>query len=488
MLTGWWNRTDKTRREWPARSARRTRRLVRLAALVTLGWLLLAGWAPAASAMPMHWPTVPLSQLRAWLAGSPALRIPHQRGGTAAGRRHYVPASATEAGRGAGQPPGRGPGQLPPFRRRAPVFKRFRTGQGTTAGFNAATSRPVNSARSATADMYRNADGSYTKIVYPAAVNYRSATGSYLPINTTLAAAGHRWQETANSITVSVGALASDPRAGFVSFTRGASLGYGLAGAAPVAATVTGSQAAYPGALPGTDLQETAATDGIGASLVLHSAAAASTWLFPLRLHGLTAMLASDGSVALAGPSGRTAGVIAPAIATDSRPSPQAGRQARDGAVSDRLVPYRGGLALQVSLDRAWLASPARAFPVMVSLRVSGQSGAAGTPGASYLDSRYPGDHADATFLKAGTDDGGADQDRAFFHFTGLTATSSQRRCTCSTPGRPPAAVPSRYRSTRSAPPGRPVARCPGQARRWARNWAAWTSQRAPPRVPTPRH
>ncbi len=194
-LVGWW----RARREWPARSAHPKRRLARLAALVTLGWLLLAGWAPAASAMPMHWPAVPLPQLRAWLAGSPALRIPHQRGGTAAGHRHYVPASATRAGRGAGQPAGRGPGQLPPFHRRAPVFKRFRTGPGTTAGFNAATSRPVNSARSATADMYRNADGSYTKIVYPATVNYRSATGSYLPINTTLAAACHRWQETANS-------------------------------------------------------------------------------------------------------------------------------------------------------------------------------------------------------------------------------------------------------------------------------------------------
>ena len=50
-------------------------------------------------------------------------------------------------------------------------------------GFNAATSTLVASATTAQTDLYKNADGSYTRKVWSAPVNYRTATGSWAPID-----------------------------------------------------------------------------------------------------------------------------------------------------------------------------------------------------------------------------------------------------------------------------------------------------------------
>jgi len=380
MRAGRWCCAGGTGSRRPERPARRGRRLLRLTVLVTIGWFVIAGWAPAASAMTPRWPSLPLSRLTAWLAGSPVPRVPVQRGGTAAGRPHYVPASATRAGRGAGRRPGRGPGQLPPYHPYAPVARRYLTKALPGGGFNPATSRLVAPASTATSSLYRNTDGSYTKMVYPGPVNYRATSGSYRPINAALVAAGHRWRETANSVAVSAASLASSRSVGLAGFSGGDSAGFGLAGAVPVTGTVAGPVITYPGALPGTNLSETAGADGIAASLVLHSAGAASTWLFPLRLRGLTAAPASGGVISLRNAAGTAVAEVTPPVASDARLS------AGPGAVTGQVVAYHGGQALQVSLSHAWLAAAARAFPVTVSFGVRGLTGNGAAAGSTYVD------------------------------------------------------------------------------------------------------
>ncbi len=74
-----------------------------------------------------------------------------------------------------------------------------------------------------------------------------------------------------------------------------------------MAAAASGSAVTYPGILPGTDVTETATADGLSESLTLDSAAAGTSWVFPLTLKGLTASL-DGGSVDLTDAPGRVAG------------------------------------------------------------------------------------------------------------------------------------------------------------------------------------
>src|SRR5579859_5716396 len=221
MRAGRWNVAGGTRSRTLRRQVRGRRRLLRLTAMTVIGWLVFAGWAPAASAMPLHWPSLSLPRLGAWLAGSPTLRVPVEHGGTAAGRPHYAPARATMAHRGAGRRPGRGPGQLPPYHPYRQPVHRYLTRALAGVGFNPVTSRFVASGSGATASLYRNRDGSYTKMVYPGQVNYRTASGTYRPINAALVAARNRWRETANSVAVSAALLAGDHAVGLVGFSGG---------------------------------------------------------------------------------------------------------------------------------------------------------------------------------------------------------------------------------------------------------------------------
>ena len=85
-----------------------------------------------------------------------------------------------------------------------------------------------------------------------------------------------------------------------VTLPTGQTIGYGLDGAADVTAVVDGSTATYPEILPDADLELETLDDGLKETLVLNSAEAANSWLFPLRLGGLTAVAVSDGSVGAA--------------------------------------------------------------------------------------------------------------------------------------------------------------------------------------------
>ena len=55
----------------------------------------------------------------------------------------------------------------------------------------------------------------------------------------------------------------------------------------------------YPTVLPDTDLTLSPTATGLKESLVLHSATAQSSWVFPLTLKGLHPLLTAGGSVNL---------------------------------------------------------------------------------------------------------------------------------------------------------------------------------------------
>ena len=329
---------------------------------------------------------------------------------------------------------GRGPGQLPAFAVHGPQARTFVT--GTAPGrdtFNPATSKIVASSSTATSDLYRNADGSYTRHVYASPVNYKTSSGAWVPIDTGLAGGSDgRWHERANSMAVSFAARADNPALGSVAFgnANAASLGlsFGLAGAAAVPGSAAGPQVTYPGVLPNTDLTETDTAVGVKESLVLNSAQAPSTWVFPLHLSGLTPVLQSDGAVDLVTSSGQVEGVIPHGSATDAHVNTHTGVQGVTYGVTYSLVTYQGAPALQVSLDRAWLDDPTRAFPVTVDPSVNDA-----TKGTTYVLYPYNYDYSGEADLQVGTYNGGTNYARAFLDFTGLGASLQYEHVTAAT-------------------------------------------------------
>jgi hypothetical protein len=203
-----------------------------------------------------------------------------QTGGAAAGKNHPVPAWVAQARKHVtGHAPGKGKGQLPP----APAAHRPSAPKGGTFtapprghGFDPATSTLVASGTTAGSDLYKNADGSYTRKVWAGPANYKTPSGSWAAIDDSLVQGPDtRWQEKANSLGVSFAASGSDPALVTLGNADGSQqVSFSLAGAAAAAAAPSGTSVTYAGILPDTGLTETAGTDGVTEMLTLNSAAA----------------------------------------------------------------------------------------------------------------------------------------------------------------------------------------------------------------------
>ena len=150
------------------------------------------GTGMLALAVPLAWPSgaggqhlqvpTPASvrsgvvRLAAWVSGDspPPPSVPQQQEGTAPGRQHQVPAAVTRAvARATGHAAGKGPGQLPDYAFPAAKVKQHVTGLADLGGpgsYSPATSTLVPSGTTAASQLYRNADGSYTRL--------ESATGT----------------------------------------------------------------------------------------------------------------------------------------------------------------------------------------------------------------------------------------------------------------------------------------------------------------------
>ncbi len=373
---------------------RRPRGSFLLSALL-LSALVLVGGAPP-GAVPAKG-GFPLPDLRALVKHAPDwsgafLGLPRQPSAPAPRRGHQVPADETRANGGAGSPPGDGVGALPayepPTRQTKPATTPPRQ---YGSGYNPATSKPIDSAASATSDVYANPDGSVTRKTFEEPVNYRAPDGAWRPIDTTLVrGADGRLGDRASNIEADFAGGGADPTlaAMRVGNTR---IGYRLNGAVPASATVDGATATYPRVLPDTDLALTARPTGIGQAVVLRSKTAARSWRLPLNLGGLAARVDSDGSVGLRDSTGVLAARITPGHLHDSGYDKRSGRPAESSAVTYRMVTVDGAPALEVSADAAWLSDPKRVYPVTLEwgidtppVAASGADLSFANPGADY--------------------------------------------------------------------------------------------------------
>src|SRR5215472_10101609 len=173
----------RVRGQWRRRLRKARRAGVVMVALAMLPMLMGASSATGQAPMPT------LAEIRAdvvrlmdWVTGRtpPTSAVPRQQAGKAPGRQRQVPAAVTRAvARARGHVPGKGPGQLPAYAFPAAKVKRHVTGladPGGPASFSRATSHLVPSGSTATTSLYRNADGSYTRLESPTAVGAGSGT------------------------------------------------------------------------------------------------------------------------------------------------------------------------------------------------------------------------------------------------------------------------------------------------------------------------
>ncbi len=221
----------------------------------------------------------------------------------------------------------------------------------------------------------------------------------------------------ATDVPVEIATDAAAEQVASVEVAEGASVGFGFDGASEVPAEVEGDTAVFADVVPGVDLELTAQPGGVKEAIVLDSAAAPSSFEFPLALDGLSAQLGSDGSVEYRDGTGAMVAVTPAGYMEDSAFGPGVGVQSTGVAYS--LMDRAGTTVLRVDLDEAWLTDPARVFPVVVDPTTSAVDPVAVDADDTYvLEGSSPTDRSAHTDLRVG--DSGAGVARSYLHFSDL--------------------------------------------------------------------
>ncbi|WP_178380012.1 DNRLRE domain-containing protein [Cryptosporangium aurantiacum] len=364
---------------------------------------------------------------------------PDQRTGSAAGKPHLVDAETTEAKPDAitRKTPAPDKAIAPePVREKAPKSSMFKaptppalpgakprvveeTPKATVRGFDRTTSKEVPGKRSRFKTVFQNQDGTLTAEYGTTPRNFQKADKSWAKIDTTLVGDGGRWRVRADASDISL-ASRSDA-ASLASFELGderRTAAFSLAGAAPVTASVDGDTATYSEVLPGTDLVlQPIPGGGVKEALVLQSVPATNVWKFPLTLSGVTARLDDTGAVELVATDGTIAGRIPKGYMEDSKRDPRSGDGVRSEGVTYRLLTEGGKTVLEVTADKAWLADPARVYPVTVDPTTYWNFTA---PADTYVQTGYTTTTYTEHELRAGTYDAGAHVAATYMSFGNL--------------------------------------------------------------------
>ncbi|GFJ92634.1 RHS repeat-associated core domain-containing protein [Phytohabitans rumicis] len=296
-------------------------------------------------------------------------------------------------------------------------------------GFEAGKSVELPGERTQFTRVFKNPDGTRTAKFGSHPLNYRAPDLSWQPIDPTLVAAGGgRWRNRADSVPVSFGGRSSDADLVGLDLGGGRSVAFGLAGATDAVGTVSGGPAGdgltpgagsaitYRSARPDTDVTfELLPGSGVKEKIVLASPEAASSWVFPLRLTGLTPRLTASGEVELVDKLGEIVAWIPHGFMVDSKVDARSGDPARSEAVSYELVRRGSGWDLVVTADRAWLSDPVRVYPVTVDPSVHWWNYS--TSADTFVQTGYSTSQQNDVQLKVGTWNGGSDKAATYLHF-----------------------------------------------------------------------
>ena len=247
-------------------------------------------------------------------------------------------------------------------------------------------------------------------------VIHYQADGHWQDIDTELVAGKDgRLHNKAGAFDLSVATSATDASIARLGLDATHSVGFSLEGATNAKGKATEEATTFSGARKDTQLRLTSRPNGLKEELVLASAAAPDRFVFPLQLKGLTASIDGDGNVIYRDEAGVERARTPHGYMYDANVDPRSGEAPTSFGVHFALIASgKGGTALEVTLDRAWLDDPARQYPVVVDPEFVTATGADDT----YVMSNIaPNSAASETELKVGTYDGGTHVARAFLHF-----------------------------------------------------------------------
>ena len=357
-----------------------------------------------------------------------------------------VPKGALAAARPAPRPKVTSDGRSAMVRPLAPVA-------GPIKGFDPKTSRELPAKRRERSRTYQNADGTQTTQTFQGRVNFRRKDGSWVPLDTTLVPrpvggagsagtpsahvlspssdagtpspvaspagrAGSGWVEKSAELPLDLASYADDPSLASLELDAAHSVGYGISGAAHVVGQASGSTVTYPDVLADSDVRLFAEDGGVKEQLVLKSADAPSTWVFPLQLAGLRAQMMANGGVAFVDGAGVQQAYVPHGFMVDSKIGEHTGEGQRSDAVTYELTTVGGQPALRVQLDQGWLHDAARVFPVTVDPSVQ----KIGDSRDTYVMYPFTADYSGDTEAKIGTFDGGDHKAKAFLGFGSVGA------------------------------------------------------------------
>lgn len=257
--------------------------------------------------------------------------------------------------------------------------------------------------------------GEFVTELSAAPVHYKAADGQWREIDPTLAPAKDgRLHNKGAAFDLSLAAEANDASVARISVDANHSVAFGLEGAAKVKAATSSDTSTYAGARKDTALRLTSRRSGLKEELVLASPAAPDRFVFPLQLKGMTASIDAGGNVIYRDEAGVERARTPHGYMYDSKVDPRSGEAAASLGVEFSLVPYgKGGTALVVTLDRAWLDDPARQYPVVVDPEYITNTGIDDT----YVMKNFTRNNSSDPELKVGTYDGAVHIGRTYLHF-----------------------------------------------------------------------
>lgn len=228
-----------------------------------------------------------------------------------------------------------------------------------TARSETRSKQEVPTRRTRASRTYKEAHGYVTEI-YPGAINYPGPNGAWLPIDNTVVPshlAGFAYQNKANSYSFYLPAYAGAVRfatsSGYVDFSLIGAAGNG---------SVSGDTVTYRSALPAVDLAYSALNEGVKENLTLANLASPHVFTFALQTSAdLVGRASPNNGIDFVDTGGTVQFSFAPPFMYE--------RQAADratGSVSMSLGGAAGNQTVTLALDEAWLANPARQWPVVV--------------------------------------------------------------------------------------------------------------------------
>ncbi|MHB0979948.1 MAG: DNRLRE domain-containing protein [Thermoleophilia bacterium] len=276
--------------------------------------------------------------------------------------------------------------------------------------------------RSATSREFLLPDGSHQVEVFLDPVNYQDAAGAWQPFQRALEVSqkpGFALENQTNTFAAYFGAdgagggvvrveregVALEMRPVLSSLTADTVL--------PTPPKLLQDQVVYLDTFPGVSLRYETRPGALKETIVLADAAAPTSFEFRLSATGLTPRTNVDGSISFLDAAGETAFLLPRPWVTDSAP----GAPVVD--LEQTLRAEGDGYLLSVSLDPAWLADPARVFPVLIDPTIETQAVALDT----FLSPTFPTtSYGTQTTLRVGNDTAYGDT-RSLVKFTLPTLT-----------------------------------------------------------------